>query len=103
MTSAAHAAETASSQPTIKRQPIRGLLYGLMFGLGLAFVAIGQGFAALGTWPPFLLLLAGLVIGTAWSMFGPAKGAAAPAAPATATPPTNETEADALDDRSEID
>ena len=90
----------------LQSAPSAGTIHPLV-GLGLAFVAIGQGFAALGTWPPFLLLLAGVVIGTAWSTYGPAKGDSAPAAPpATVTDsdadiiPLDDT---ALDDGSEID
>lgn len=56
-----------------KRHPIRGLLYGIVFGLGLLMLAVGQGWAALGTWPPFILFVAGLVIGTLWGMYAPAK------------------------------
>ena len=56
-----------------KKRPIRGLVYGLLLGLGLALIAVGQGLAALGTWPPFLLLIIGTVVGALWSMFGPAK------------------------------
>ena len=73
-----------------RRRPVRGLLWGLILGLGLALIAIGQGWAALGTWPPFLLVLLGIVLGVAWSTVGPARGGPAtglggdeePAAPA---------------------
>ena len=77
---------TQTTAPTskTKRHPIRGFLYGIVFGLGLAFIAVGQSWAALGTWPPFLLLIAGVVIGTLWSTFGPAKGPKV--APAAAAP-----------------
>lgn len=68
-----------------KRRPIRGIIWGIIFGLGLALVAIGQSWAALGTWPPFLLALAGIVIGGVWSTFGPAKGAVAPVSPVTSS------------------
>ena len=79
-----------------KRRPIRGFLYGIVFGLGLALIAIGQGWAALGTWPPFLIFVAGVIIGTLWSMFGPAKdpkpdqgstGASDPAPEVAESPP----------------
>ncbi len=58
---------------TIKRHPIRGFFYGIVFGLGLALLAIGQGWAALGTLPPAVLLVVGMVIGTLWGLFAPAK------------------------------
>lgn len=60
---------------TTKRRPVRGFIYGIFFGLGLALIAVGQGFAALGTWPPFIILVLGTIAGTLWSIFGPAKGA----------------------------
>lgn len=57
-----------------KRHPIRGLVYGIVLGLGLALVAVGQGLAALGTWPPVILIVVGAVLGPLWATFGPAKG-----------------------------
>lgn len=66
-------AATTAADVTTTRKPIRGFLYGIVFGLGLMLLAVGQGIAALGTWPPFLILIAGIVIGTLWSIFGPAK------------------------------
>ena len=59
---------------TITRHPIRGFLYGILFGLGLMLIVVGQGIAALGTWPPFIVLILGIVAGVVWSMYGPAKG-----------------------------
>lgn len=59
---------------TTKRKPVLGVLYGVVLGLGLMLLAIGQGWAALGTWPPFLILIGGTILGTLWSTFGPAKG-----------------------------
>jgi hypothetical protein len=56
-----------------QRHPVRGAIWGVILGLGLALIAIGQSWAALGTWPPFVILLAGTVIGIVWSTFGPAK------------------------------
>lgn len=67
------AASTPAS--TVQRRPIRGVLYGIVFGLGLALVAVGQGWAALGTWPPFIIFALGLIAAVAWSTVGPAKGA----------------------------
>ena len=70
-----------------KRRPIRGVIWGIIFGVGLALIAIGQGWAALGTWPPFLLFLAGIVIGVAWSTVGPAKGGGLSASPSASVSP----------------
>ena len=69
---------TATAATTIKRRPIRGFLYGIVLGLGLTLIVVGQGIAALGTWPPFLVLIAGIVIGTLWSTIGPAKAPKGP-------------------------
>ena len=59
---------------TTKRHPIRGFFWGIPFGLGLALIAVGQKWVALGTWPPFIILIVGIVISVLWGMFGPAKG-----------------------------
>jgi hypothetical protein len=56
-----------------KRHPIRGFFYGIPFGLGLMLIAVGQGWAALGTWPPFIVLIVGVVAATLWGTYGPAK------------------------------
>ena len=56
-----------------KRHPIRGFIWGILFGLGLALIAIGQGYAALGTLPPFILVIVGIVVGTVWGLVAPAK------------------------------
>ena len=67
-----------------KRHPIRGFLYGILLGLGLMLLVVGQGIAALGTYPPFIVLIVGIVAGTLWGMYGPAKGPKGPP-PAGAT------------------
>jgi hypothetical protein len=36
------------TETVTKRHPIRGFLYGIVFGLGLMMLAVGQGSAALG-------------------------------------------------------
>ncbi|MEO0493530.1 MAG: hypothetical protein AAF081_08955 [Actinomycetota bacterium] len=66
-------------EPTTKRRPIRGLLYGLVLGIGLTLIVVGQGIAALGTWPPFLVLIGGTIVGVVWSTMGPAKAPKGPA------------------------
>jgi hypothetical protein len=72
---------------TTKRHPIRGFLYGIPFGLGLAMIAIGQKWAALGTWPPFILVVVGILVAMAWGMFGPAKAPKGPDPTASAPEP----------------
>ena len=67
-----------------KRHPIRGFLYGIILGLGLMLLVVGQGMAALGTYPPFIVLIVGIVVGTLWGMYGPAKAPKGPP-PAGAT------------------
>ena len=75
------------AETTTKRHPIRGFLYGIVFGLGLALTAIGQKWVALGTWPPLILFIVGLVVGTVWATFGPAKKPKGPAPDAVGEPP----------------
>jgi hypothetical protein len=76
----------------LDRHPVRGFFYGILFGLGLAFVAIGQGWAALGTLTPFVIFLVGVVLATAWGFLGPAKPTKGPPPPepvqVEATPPS---------------
>ncbi len=67
-----------------KRHPIRAFLYGIPFGLGLALIVVGQGIAALGTWPPFIVFIVGIVAATLWGTYGPAKAPKGPP-PAGAT------------------
>ncbi|MFQ5558194.1 MAG: hypothetical protein ACE5GB_11900 [Acidimicrobiales bacterium] len=70
----------------LKRHPIRGALYGIPLGLGLALILIGQSVIALGTWPPFLVLIGGVVFGVVWAFVAPAKKPKG-APPATAPEP----------------
>lgn len=90
-------ATTASA--TTKRHPIRGFLYGIPFGLGLAMIAIGQKMVALGTWPPFIILIVGILVSMAWSMFGPAKApkGEAPSASSEPEPPSADPAAEPVD------
>lgn len=62
----------------LKRHPIRGFLWGILFGLGVFAVAVGQGWAALGTWPSFLVFVVGVVVATLWGTFGPSKAPKGP-------------------------
>lgn len=79
------------STTTTKRHPIRGILWGILMGIGLAITAVGMKWAAIGTNGPFVFFGIGLVISVAWSLFGPAK---APKGP----PPAAEPEVDPAPD-----
>jgi hypothetical protein len=82
---------TTTAPTTTKKHPIRGFLYGIPFGLGLAMIAIGQKWAALGTWPPFLIFVIGVLASMAWGMFGPAKAPKGDAPmSATTAPPVDQ-------------
>ena len=52
--------------------PLRGVLWGIMFGLGLMVVAIVAKVIALSLVSALAVLILGIAIGTTWSMFGPA-------------------------------
>jgi hypothetical protein len=58
---------------TTKRHPIRGFLYGIFFGLGFVLSVVGQGMAALGTWPPLIVFVIGVLAATLWAIAGPVK------------------------------
>ncbi len=49
---------SASTPPRAKRHAIRGLVSGLVFGLGLILLLITLGFAAFTSIVPFVLILA---------------------------------------------
>lgn len=72
---------------TIRRRPIRGAIFGLIAGLGLALVLIDRAVIALGTLAPIVCILIGAVLGLAWAWFGPAREVGRP--PATSS--TDET------------
>ena len=66
---------------TARRHPVRGALYGIVLGLGLALVAIGRKLVTLDSIMPLVIVVVGIVIGVSWSMLGPAKNPKAPAPP----------------------
>ena len=59
--------------PSRNGRPIRGLLWGLIFGLGLTLLLVVTNTILL-AWVPMLVTMAiGTAIGIAWSLFGPAR------------------------------
>jgi hypothetical protein len=67
------ATKTVDQQLVEKTHQIRGILWGLMMGLGLSIVLVLTKVIALDFVPMLIVLLVGTVLGTLWSIFGPAK------------------------------
>ena len=66
----------------VKRYPIRGFFGGLLAGLAVAILLVLSSVIALGTLPPLICIVVGMVLGVLWAMFGPTrrrKGAKEPA------------------------
>ncbi len=56
-----------------KGHPIRGVLWGIMFGLGLAGVLVVTKVIPLDLTQMIVVLAVGIAAGVLWSLFGPAK------------------------------
>lgn len=59
--------------PRLKRHVVRGVLAGLMLGLGLALLVLVYGKAPFGIATPYVCLGAGLVAGVCVGLSGPAR------------------------------
>ena len=62
----------------VKKRPVRGGVWGLFLGLGLALLLIAYNVIALGTLTPYVVLVLGIVVGVLWGVYGPAKGSDEP-------------------------
>jgi hypothetical protein len=79
------ATDTAERQLVKTTHPVRGILWGLMMGVGLSIVLVLTKVIPLALAPLLIVLLLGTAAGTLWSIFGPAKRPKdAPVAPETA-------------------
>ena len=58
---------------TKKTYPLRGVLWGIMFGLGLTFLLVTFSIIRLDLVQMLVTLIVGIVLATTWSIFGPAK------------------------------
>ncbi len=65
-----------------KRHPIRGALWGIPFGLGLALVLVSTTVIPLDLMQIVIVMLVGVALGVVWGMYGPAKRARGIAPPA---------------------
>jgi hypothetical protein len=90
----------------IVRHPVRGLLGGLLLGIGLALVMVQLGFVPFAEWTVLVVIVAGVLLGLAFALVMPAPAVATappparvqtPAAPAPSAPapPTEAPPADA--------
>jgi hypothetical protein len=68
----------AASKPTVRYHPIRGAVYGLLFGLGLALVLMVFKVLALSVPMMIVLGLLFLVLGGVWGRFAPPRRAKNP-------------------------
>ncbi|MDH3470102.1 MAG: hypothetical protein OEM94_02170 [Acidimicrobiia bacterium] len=64
---------TTTAKAKVKRHPIRGAIFGLLLGIGTAALLIMYAVIALGTLTPIFVIVAGIVVGILWGMFGPVK------------------------------
>ncbi len=64
--------ETSATQ-SIERHPIRGALFGLLLGLGLAVYLILFKVISLGLVVPIFVIALSVVAGAAWGRFAPAR------------------------------
>lgn len=59
---------------TVKQNhPVRGVLWGLMFGIGLALVLVVTTVISLDLVTLIVVVVVGTIVGVLWSIFGPAK------------------------------
>lgn len=75
----------STSTGDVKRHPIRGALWGLIAGLGLALLLFSYNVVALGTLTPYVVIVLGVAAGIGFGALAPAKGAAAQSPPAEDT------------------
>jgi len=63
----------------VKRHPVRGAFWGLLFGFGLFLILVGRKVVPLGTWAPFAIVMAGgVALNVLWAMFAPPRKAKPP-------------------------
>jgi hypothetical protein len=67
------ATNSTEQQLVKKTHPVRGILWGLMMGLGLSIVLVLTKVIPLALGPMLIVLVLGTAAGTVWSIFGPAK------------------------------
>ena len=85
--------------PLVKKtHPIRGILWGIMFGLGLTGVLVVTKVISLELSQMIIVLVVGIAAGVLWSLFGPAKAPKGPAPASAAGVATEEPSQHVADD-----
>lgn len=62
----------------VEKRPLRGALWGLLLGVGVTLLLIAYNVVALGTLPPYVVVVVGILAGIAWGTLGPAKASDEP-------------------------
>ena len=65
-----------STSSRVKRHPIKGFFAGIFLGVGAAIMLVIYRVIAFGTNTPYLVVIAGVVVGLAISLFAPPRGGA---------------------------
>lgn len=73
------ATTTRTPETVVRKHPIRGLLWGLMFGIGLTVVLVLTTVILLDLTTMIIVTVVGTVVGVLWGLFGPAKAPKGPA------------------------
>ncbi len=60
-------------ETSVKRHPIRGVLYGLVMGVGVALILGGRAIVAFGSTKMIIVVVVFAVAGGLWGAFAPAK------------------------------
>jgi hypothetical protein len=60
-------------ETSVKRHPIRGVLYGLLMGVGVALILGGRAIVAFGSTKMIIVVVVFAVAGGLWGAFAPAK------------------------------
>jgi hypothetical protein len=67
---------TETTSPVVVRHLVRGVIWGLVTGFGLAIVLSAFSVIAIGTLTPIVVIVLVAILGGAWAWFAPPKGAA---------------------------
>lgn len=60
-----------TGEPVLRRHPVRGGIWGLVMGIGVALILVDRALIAIGTLPPLLVVLLFVVLGVIWGLVAP--------------------------------